>query len=126
MKIYGTSGTGGHVWETHRNCRKEHCVVCEGGLSICMICGCIEGSLPTDCPGIECWKTHGDAIYDDYIDYIAGEWYLGDALDDWEKLELPCAKCLHFQINKTGFECKAENMWHDFSCRVAVVVSDDS
>jgi hypothetical protein len=63
-----------HVYEKHENCRREHCSVCDGGLSICTVCRCIEGSLATECPGFDCWRTHGDAIYRGEIDFVGGKW----------------------------------------------------
>lgn len=63
-----------HVFEQHTNCRREHCSVCDGGLAICVICGCIEGSLATECPGFDCYATHGADIYNGKIDFIDGRW----------------------------------------------------
>lgn len=33
------------------SCNEENCFVCNGGLTLCIVCGGAEGSLPTDCPG---------------------------------------------------------------------------
>lgn len=32
-------------------CAEGRCMFCEGGLSMCVICGGAECTLPTDCPG---------------------------------------------------------------------------
>lgn len=37
-----------HVWHI---CGKEGCMVCEGGLSECTVCGQVEGTLEDVCPG---------------------------------------------------------------------------
>jgi hypothetical protein len=57
-------------------CRKEGCLACEGGLSICALCGLYEGSLTTDCPGVECYGSHADAVYAGHIDYRDGVWVM--------------------------------------------------
>lgn len=63
-----------HSYETHTNCQQRACMVCDGGLAICTVCGCIEGSLATECPGYNCYATHGDRIYAGEIDFVDGEW----------------------------------------------------
>lgn len=63
-----------HIYETHTDCRTPYCPVCDGGLAICTVCGLIEGSLTTDCPGQESWKQCGDAVYAGLIDFRNGEW----------------------------------------------------
>jgi hypothetical protein len=39
----------GHVQETHENCDRQTCMVCD--LFICKICGGAEGALLPVCPG---------------------------------------------------------------------------
>jgi len=63
-----------HVFEVHEDCYIQHCSVCDGGLAICTVCGLIEGSLTTDCPGEDCWLARGDAIYAGKIDFREGAW----------------------------------------------------
>ena len=63
-----------HTYEKHQNCRVEHCPICDGGLSVCTVCKCIEGSLAKECPGYNCFDTHGDNIYNGLIDFVNGEW----------------------------------------------------
>lgn len=50
----------------------QSCSVCQGGLSICIICGGAEGSLTTVCAGYK----HGmdDQVYKGDIDYLADGW----------------------------------------------------
>lgn len=45
-----------HIW--HR-CKKDGCNICEGGLAYCEVCGALEGSLLSFCPG---FKLNSDAI----------------------------------------------------------------
>jgi len=37
-----------HRWH---KCEEENCFVCEGGLSLCVVCGQAEGTLGDYCPG---------------------------------------------------------------------------
>ena len=58
------------------NCDRGGCFICDGGLAWCVHCKCMEGGLPTDCPGITVpMDTEGD-IYQGKIDYQNGEWWL--------------------------------------------------
>ena len=63
-----------HVWEVHKECDRLYCPICDGGLSVCTVCGLIEGSLTTDCPGYNCWSDKNEDIYAGKIDFINGEW----------------------------------------------------
>jgi hypothetical protein len=63
-----------HVAIKHDNCNETHCPVCDGGLFICARCGLIEGSLTSECPGVESWCENGDAIYNGYRDFRGGAW----------------------------------------------------
>jgi hypothetical protein len=63
-----------HIFETHTNCHRTHCEVCDGGLSICTVCGLIEGSLTTDCPEKDSWLQYGDAVYAGEVDFRDGKW----------------------------------------------------
>ena len=56
------------------HCNHSGCSLCDGGLFLCAVCGNLEGSLPTACPGIRCYATHGDAIYAGLIDFRDGAW----------------------------------------------------
>ena len=50
------------------------CSICDGGLSVCTVCGLIEGSLTTDCPGKPSHALYGDNIYAGKIDFKGGKW----------------------------------------------------
>ncbi len=63
-----------HKAVIHINCQETHCPVCDGGLYICEVCGLIEGSLTTDCPGVESWCNKNELIYKGLLDYKNGEW----------------------------------------------------
>ena len=63
-----------HQWVTHENCQINYCPFCDGGLSACKVCGLIEGSLTTDCPGVNCYNGKADDVYKGKIDFINGEW----------------------------------------------------
>ncbi len=56
------------------------CCICEGGLFSCTRCGGAEGSLPTDCPGIQISHEMQDDIAAGNADYLWREgWVLLDA-----------------------------------------------
>ncbi len=40
-----------HIYESHENCDRNPCMVCDGGLGICVVCGAAEGELTDDCHG---------------------------------------------------------------------------
>jgi hypothetical protein len=63
-----------HIWVTHKNCEILNCNICEGGLAICSVCGLIEGSLTTECPGKSSYKDYGDMVYAGKKDFLNGEW----------------------------------------------------
>lgn len=50
-------------------------------LSICKVCGLIEGSLTTECPGVDSYKDHGDAVYKGLEDFRDGRWVPGAVSD---------------------------------------------
>lgn len=64
-----------HVYETHTDCRRDHCVICDGGLAHCTVCGGFEGSLTTDCAGRRVTGEEIRRIYDvGDLDYRDGGW----------------------------------------------------
>ena len=63
-----------HIWVEHKNCDQIACPICEGGLSVCSVCGLTEGSLTTDCPGYTCWEEKNEEIYTGQIDFRNGKW----------------------------------------------------
>ena len=66
-----------HVLHTC-DCQKAGCWTCEGGLFICDVCCLLEGSLTTQCPGVESFKEHNEAIYAGDLDYRDGAWHFGE------------------------------------------------
>jgi len=57
--------------------REGSCWICEGGLFLCRVCGCLEGGLATECPGYRVSADDHDAIYAGEIDFIGGRWVAG-------------------------------------------------
>lgn len=65
---------GGHTLETHRNCRRINCPICEGGLANCFVCHGAEATLPTECPGRPMTEGEQQRVMDGVLDYRNGEW----------------------------------------------------
>lgn len=71
-----------HTFYTSTDCPNKDqwcdCWICkqvtEGGLAICKVCNCSEGTLTTDCCGEKVPMKKQDEIYAGKIDYINGEW----------------------------------------------------
>lgn len=53
---------------------EDTCQICNGGLSLCNVCGGAEASLPTDCPGIRLTSADLDEIQSGAKDYVNGFW----------------------------------------------------
>lgn len=53
------------------------CVVCDGGLFLCKVCGGAEGSLPSHCPGAPVGADRLDQVYWGEMDYLNGRWVVG-------------------------------------------------
>ena len=53
----------------------EGCFACEGGLSMCTVCGGAEASLPTHCPGVEMDDVTCSSVQIGIADYKDGEWW---------------------------------------------------
>lgn len=68
-----------HIYETHTNCEKVGCMICDGGLAICTICHLIEGSLTTECPGVHATDEQGKSVYVGELDFVGGQWVKGAA-----------------------------------------------
>lgn len=66
----------GHIWyECPKPCYTLYCQWCEGGLGMCTVCGGAEGTLPTQCPGVEMTQEQMDAIYlTRTLDFKDGKW----------------------------------------------------
>lgn len=66
-----------HVLLTPATCDCEGragCPVCDGGLSVCTVCGAYEGGLATECPGVHQTADQSDAVYANRLDYYEGGW----------------------------------------------------
>lgn len=61
--------------------------IVEGGLSLCKVCGGLEGGLTTECPGKSISNVVQDDVYFGNIDFIYGEWTIG-ALNPTNKMWL--------------------------------------
>lgn len=60
-----------HTFEKHDKCDRLHCPICEGGLSHCTVCGGLEGSLPTECPGRHMTAQEIEDVYAGKLDFFA-------------------------------------------------------
>lgn len=66
-----------HVWYTcdcYRSDAPPGCMFCEGGLGACTVCGGMEGSLPTHCPGAEMGRFTEQKVYTTDLDFVNGAW----------------------------------------------------
>lgn len=52
-----------------------HCMFCEGGLSLCIVCGGGEGSLTTQCPGRQMTEDELDRVYGFLLDFNHNRWW---------------------------------------------------
>jgi len=55
------------------NCTEAGCMICDGGLALCKVCGLLEGALTTDCPGHKVPYCMGEMIYGGLLDYREAE-----------------------------------------------------
>lgn len=58
-------------------CDNPFCFICEGGLSVCKVCGGAGGDLPSECPGVKMSSTQRDMVYNGLLDYRNGTWKPG-------------------------------------------------
>jgi hypothetical protein len=63
-----------HIYDKHENCTITNCMICDGGLALCIVCGGLEGGLPTECPGERMTNEQQDAVYSGRIDFVGGVW----------------------------------------------------
>ena len=82
---------GDVVWfPGHRraHCRPDcsGCALCRGGLFLCGVCGGLEGSLPTDCPGERMDPVLSDGVYAGEVDYRRREGWVEKMSRTWEEL----------------------------------------
>lgn len=65
-----------HVFVTSKDCTCDgsaSCMICDGGLAICKVCGGMEGSLTTDCPGEMIPMERHNEVYAGKFDYREGK-----------------------------------------------------
>lgn len=65
-----------HRWVKHEPRCDNPCQFCDGGLSACVDCGGLEGSLTTQCPGIELSADLLDHIYAQSMDFNQNRWWI--------------------------------------------------
>lgn len=56
------------------NCDSALCMFCRGNLKMCNVCGGFEGSLPTECPGEDMPDEYEQAVFENVLDFVDGEW----------------------------------------------------
>jgi hypothetical protein len=66
-----------HQFEKHENCQIQNCPVCDGGLSVCAVCGGAEGSLTTDCIGRKLDERELQEVYLGASDFVGNTWVVG-------------------------------------------------
>ncbi len=60
-----------------QECDDAGCWICRGGLAVCNVCGLYEGSLTTDCPGVQSYDDYSSLVYAGKIDFRNGKWVDG-------------------------------------------------
>ncbi|MDF2650150.1 MAG: hypothetical protein K0Q73_5955 [Paenibacillus sp.] len=53
--------------------------IVDGGLALCKVCGGMEGSLTTDCPGEKIPFDQDQKVYRGEIDYVEGKGWVDKA-----------------------------------------------
>lgn len=49
-------------------------MICDGGLRVCVRCGCIEGAWTSECPDYQIRQSRLDEVYAGNLDFVDGEW----------------------------------------------------
>lgn len=63
-----------HQSHTLHRCEDQECMVCNGGLALCTVCGGGEASLPTHCPGRKMTARESDEVQAGQLDFKNGQW----------------------------------------------------
>lgn len=63
-----------HIFVVHKDCQIDYCMICEGGLALCEICGGLEGGLPSECPGEPMSTETQEKVYAGELDFVGEEW----------------------------------------------------
>src|SRR5215467_3944685 len=66
----------GHRWKHCTNPECLGCFLCHGGLGLCEVCGGMEGSLTTDCPGEPMHDLVESEVYAGRVDYLRREGWM--------------------------------------------------
>lgn len=57
-------------------CSSEGCCpICDGGVFSCSVCGLVEYSLTTECPGVPCFTLMNEDVYAGQADFYRGRWW---------------------------------------------------
>lgn len=75
-----------HKLVEHKQCDREHCPICDGGLALCRICNGAEGSLPSDCPGRPMTDAEETQVYENDLDFVV---FKGEPTGTWVRHSLP-------------------------------------
>jgi hypothetical protein len=80
-----------HIWLKHGPDHHDndldcgtHCMFCEGGLSLCIVCGGFEGTLSTQCAGVKLTEEQLDLVYAQMLDFNQNRWWSVKVGDDDE------------------------------------------
>ena len=55
-------------------CNRDQCGICDGGLSVCLVCKGAEATLPSECPGRALTEEEEAQIGAGLLDYVGGKW----------------------------------------------------
>jgi len=68
-----------HTWH---KCNEHDCIVCNGGLGWCTVCGGAEADLPRDCPGTRMTEEQKISVRNEDLDFYRGRWWRSAEADD--------------------------------------------
>lgn len=77
-KLHRCNGDDAH-------CQEGRCCYCSGGLAFCTTCKGGEGTLPTDCPGVEMDEDTASAVWDLKLDYVFPIGWVRPAHPSWRR-----------------------------------------
>lgn len=63
-----------HKYVVHKDCKLNSCIICDGGLALCEVCGLGEGALTTECCGHRVDSDVADDCYIGKQDFINNIW----------------------------------------------------
>lgn len=69
-----------HTRVVHTKCERDgRCMICDGGLFLCSVCGGFEGSLLPECPGRQLTEEQHE---ENYRQFLAGTGAFAEASDN--------------------------------------------